>query len=170
VPRDTRTEYVQRHGCCTATSYSDSHDCIVRHEPTSCKNATNYSCSATRYAYQGMVGRYRCQTSDYKIRTMSRKLTCKCGQSRQAKGTQCIDCHAAYMRKNRCRYSELSPEQKRKANCRSYTNMLIRRGKLKREGCQKCGSKAQAHHPDYSNPRLVIWLCRTHHQIAHETK
>jgi hypothetical protein len=57
------------------------------------------------------------------------------------------------------------PLAKLKANCRSYANMLLRRGKLVREPCCACGSiQSQMHHPDYSLPRtycgcvdLAIW-------------
>lgn len=74
------------------------------------------------------------------------------------------------MRKWRPKHSELTPEQRRRANCRSYTNVLIKRGHLKRKPCQECGRKAQAHHPDYGNPRRVIWLCCTCHIRHHRTE
>jgi hypothetical protein len=41
-------------------------------------------------------------------------------------------------------------------------------GKLLRQPCAVCGaSKAQAHHPDYTKPLWVVWLCSTHHRAAH---
>jgi hypothetical protein len=43
----------------------------------------------------------------------------------------------------------------------------IRDGKLKRQPCWVCGQKAEAHHPDYSRPLEVVWLCRPHHMQAH---
>ena len=33
--------------------------------------------------------------------------------------------------------------------------------------CAICGNKAEAHHPDYSSPLDVIWLCPAHHKQAH---
>lgn len=30
-----------------------------------------------------------------------------------------------------------------------------------------CDCKPQAHHPDYSRPLDVVWLCDTHHKAAH---
>lgn len=30
-----------------------------------------------------------------------------------------------------------------------------------------CTEELEAHHPDYSMPLDVIWLCRTHHRQAH---
>lgn len=43
----------------------------------------------------------------------------------------------------------------------------IRRGRLKRQPCFMCGEKAQAHHPDYSRPLDVTWLCHEHHKQVH---
>lgn len=30
-----------------------------------------------------------------------------------------------------------------------------------------CANKPEAHHPDYSNPLDVVWLCSAHHKQAH---
>jgi hypothetical protein len=43
----------------------------------------------------------------------------------------------------------------------------ILRGKLQQQPCWVCGEKAQAHHPDYSRPLDVVWLCDKHHKEAH---
>lgn len=41
-------------------------------------------------------------------------------------------------------------------------------GKLLKKPCVVCGErKADAHHPDYSQPYYVVWLCRKHHKEAH---
>lgn len=72
------------------------------------------------------------------------------------------------MRAARCRYSELTPEERRKARCRSYSNVLQKRGHLKPHLCRDCGEKkVQKHHPDYANPRRVIWLCVLCHKAEH---
>lgn len=34
----------------------------------------------------------------------------------------------------------------------------------------ECGKKPEAHHPDYSQPLAVVWLCREHHMQAHALK
>ena len=34
--------------------------------------------------------------------------------------------------------------------------------------CFVCGAKAQAHHPSYSQPLDVVWLCTTHHREVHK--
>lgn len=68
----------------------------------------------------------------------------------------------------RRRHSELSEEQRRKANTRSYSNVLQRRGVLVRQPCEGCGSDdAQKHHDDYADPRNVRWLCRRCHMQEH---
>ena len=37
------------------------------------------------------------------------------------------------------------------------------------EPCVECGSMTniERHHPDYSKPLEVIWLCRDHHRALH---
>ncbi len=47
-------------------------------------------------------------------------------------------------------------------------NNLIRDKKLERKPCIVCGDKkSDAHHPDYSKPLEVMWLCRLHHKAEH---
>lgn len=43
----------------------------------------------------------------------------------------------------------------------------IKAGKLVPQPCFVCGEKAHAHHPDYSRPLDVTWLCPAHHKQAH---
>lgn len=102
-----------------------------------------------------------------------RKSTCsKCGVkldfSRIGKQAYCKGCHAANMRAKRPRHSELTTEQRKKANCRSYVNVYIRRGKITKQPCEKCGKKAEMHHEDYDKPLEVVWLCREHHLEHHK--
>jgi hypothetical protein len=47
-------------------------------------------------------------------------------------------------------------------------NNAIRDRRLQRQLCWVCGEKAEAHHPDYSRPLDVVWLCRFHHYHAHK--
>ena len=76
--------------------------------------------------------------------------------------------HAIYMRKWRKAHA-LTQEQRRKMNCRCYTNVYIRRGLITREPCKSCGSiKVQPHHTDYSKPLLIIWLCKECHMQEHK--
>lgn len=43
----------------------------------------------------------------------------------------------------------------------------LRTGALTKQPCWVCGLNAVAHHPDYSRPLDVVWLCQPHHKQAH---
>ncbi len=58
-------------------------------------------------------------------------------------------------------------EKKKRIYARAWPNHAIRDGRLERESCEICGEKAEAHHPDYEQPRLVRWLCKEHHWQVH---
>lgn len=66
-------------------------------------------------------------------------------------------------------YKEKAPER---AKARYAVNNAIRDGKL--IPWPKCAmhdcecEKVEAHHPDYSRPLDVVWLCNTHHREAHK--
>lgn len=54
---------------------------------------------------------------------------------------------------------------------RKKINHEIRKGRINRGVCEKCGKeKAEAHHEDYSQPLKVIWLCTEHHRELHKMK
>lgn len=40
---------------------------------------------------------------------------------------------------------------------------------IRPETCQRCEEKlyTEAHHPDYSKPLCVMWLCKSCHQLEH---
>lgn len=71
------------------------------------------------------------------------------------------------MREHRPAYSELSEEERQKSICRSYSNVLQARGLIRVETCSECGADAEKHHPDYTDPRRVVWLCRRCHRRLH---
>lgn len=50
-----------------------------------------------------------------------------------------------------------------------YTiNNAIKLGKLKRLPCEVCGNpKSEAHHPNYSKPFKIKWVCKLHHVGLH---
>lgn len=44
----------------------------------------------------------------------------------------------------------------------------LRRGLVIQRPCEVCGDQhSEAHHPDYSRPAHVMWLCRKHHKAEH---
>ena len=64
-----------------------------------------------------------------------------------------------------------TPEEKQKEKARKDVGHALRSGKLKRLPCEVCGlEKAEAHHPDYSKPLEIKWLCKTHHVLLHRKK
>lgn len=54
---------------------------------------------------------------------------------------------------------------RKKAN--TAVGNAVRDGRLKKQPCWVCGAKAVAHHPDYSRPLDVVWLCQPHHKQTH---
>lgn len=77
--------------------------------------------------------------------------------------------NAAAVRKAKARASWMRaaakhPERKRASDA---VAKALRIGALKQHPCWVCGEKAQAHHPDYSRPLDVVWLCVLHHRQAH---
>ena len=99
------------------------------------------------------------------------KTTCSsCGNPNdRLPQRRCRACHNAYMRRWRPKHSELSPEQRRKANSRCHANVYQGRGHLTPQPCERCGSTEhiEKHHDDHSKPLAVRWLCRRHHKDHH---
>jgi len=59
-------------------------------------------------------------------------------------------------------------KNRHKRLAKDAVNNAIKAGKLIKQPCIKCGSKkSQGHHPDYSKPFEVIWLCHKHHHEIH---
>lgn len=66
-------------------------------------------------------------------------------------------------------YSELTIQQRKKHTARSSTGRAVRAGRIEKQSCRRCGCKsAQAHHSDYNNIYMVIWLCRKCHGNLHK--
>jgi len=64
------------------------------------------------------------------------------------------------------RYRSLHPE---KAKAHSVVDHAIEDGSLVKKPCEVCGDlKVQAHHPDYSKPLEIVWLCVKHHYELHQ--
>lgn len=98
-----------------------------------------------------------------------RKPTCcKCDRVKERPDQgYCNSCRNEWSREKRDKHSELTPEQRLRANARSYLNQYIKRGKVIRGNCF-CGQPGtEAHHADYSKPLEVVWYCRKHHLEHH---
>lgn len=52
---------------------------------------------------------------------------------------------------------------------RNYTNRAIKSGDIKREPCVICGKgQTEAHHLDYGQPWIIMWLCCDCHSKVHK--
>lgn len=61
-----------------------------------------------------------------------------------------------------------TPRLQIKFKARIQVMHALEAGKLKRQACGECGAKrAEAHHPDYSKPLEVVWLCKPCHTTEH---
>ena len=51
---------------------------------------------------------------------------------------------------------------------RWYAKRMTNNGTIKQLPCAFCGNEeSQRHHPDYSQPLLIVWLCATCHRELH---
>lgn len=64
------------------------------------------------------------------------------------------------------RMRERSPHKYR---ARQAVALAVKSGRLVWKPCEVCGSveMVEGHHPDYSKPLDVVWLCFKHHLEAH---
>lgn len=61
-----------------------------------------------------------------------------------------------------------NPELRFRMEARRITRMAVKRGKLFKTICSKCGNpNTQAHHVDYNKPLIVVWLCVNCHKLEH---
>ena len=57
---------------------------------------------------------------------------------------------------------------KEKYKAKEMIERLVNKGVIKRQPCEICGeTNGQGHHPDYSKPFEVVWLCQKHHSEFH---
>ncbi len=104
----------------------------------------------------------------------------------------CLDCRGVYLRRWKyahplrpeqiIKYSEQKklrskithklwvskPENQKKPCIYNKIHQLIKKGVITRQPCTTCGAeKTLAHHPDYSKPLLIVWLCTKCHSVTH---
>lgn len=81
--------------------------------------------------------------------------------------SKCKKCHAAYIREWR-KTHPLEGEALKKARTRAHSRMCVVRGMIEQKPCEVCGEeKSERHHPDYSQPKLIVFLCRPCHLELH---
>jgi hypothetical protein len=66
---------------------------------------------------------------------------------------------------NNSQWRQRNPE---KVMAERVLNRAIKDGVIERMPCEVCGNpKSHGHHPDYTKPLEVIWLCAKHHAEEH---
>ncbi len=91
----------------------------------------------------------------------------KCHEIKETKARYCRKCKNEWMREWR-KTHRLDEFQRARANTRSHTKMLVKRGNLVKQPCEICSSiEVQAHHEDYNDPYNVHWLCVKCHREHH---
>lgn len=89
---------------------------------------------------------------------------CKLCQKEVGKGRDRGDYNKTYSRK----YIK-DPKNQIKIKARQAVHRAIRLGEMiRQDSCSICGSKlkVEAHHPDYTKPLAIVWLCKVHHYKA----
>ena len=112
-----------------------------------------------------------------RIRNPKGKMKTTCGKCNgpieiELLGRQryCRSCKNEHTRLTRKKHLELTEEQRMKQNARSYLHVYVKRGKILKLSCEKCGNpKSEAHHHDYSKPLEVTWFCRKCHMDHHDS-
>jgi hypothetical protein len=70
-----------------------------------------------------------------------------------------------YMTKKKKNWWQKNKDRMRVKDALRYA---IKTGKVLKTPCHVCGSeKVEGHHPDYSRPLDVVWLCKEHHIEIH---
>jgi len=89
-----------------------------------------------------------------------------CAERPNQSSGYCKPCKAEYARRRRAlgkgqRYATMTADQKLRSRARAYARVYLRRGKLQRGPCERCGSdRAQMHHHDYTRPLEIYWICK----------
>ena len=104
--------------------------------------------------------------SHFSVRSDTKKYRTQCKSCRNQKQQK-------YSKTEAGKLTQKNADQKRnvmfpeRRAARSATFHALKIGKLTELPCIICGNKAEAHHPDYSRPLDVVWLCKPHHKETH---
>ncbi len=138
---------------CKTCNTTKTKDDFYKSRKTSCKECVKASVKANRLE---KIDHYR--QFDRMRGSMPHRVAAR---QEYAKTAAYAESHKAAA----IRWSEKHPERRR-ANI--AVNNALRDGVLIRLPCWVCGEQAEAHHPDYSRPLDVVWLCQPHHKQAHK--
>lgn len=69
-----------------------------------------------------------------------------------------------------CAIERLPKLEKMKIRARELAMIALKKGQIKRQPCQACGFKfdMHMHHPDYTKPLDIVWLCARCHAAEHK--
>lgn len=86
------------------------------------------------------------------------------------RGLYCSHKCAGYAPRTRDFYHVPDSDKTLRIRAAGLVNMRLKRGTAERpKNCQSCGveKRLDSHHPDYSHPDLVLFLCRSCHMRSH---
>lgn len=110
-------------------------------------------CSAAYQKRYTKTAKARSTKADYRRRSKSKIATYQAQYSAKPESKEKARAKARH-------HAELHPERKR---ARQAVSNAVRAGLLIRPAvCSKCGStdaQIEGHHPEYSKPMMVVWLC-----------
>lgn len=120
-----------------------------------CKECARTDVRANRAARTNHYKEFDRQRANLPHRVAARKLYNRTEDGRAA--------HRRALQKQR----QIAPH---KNKARQAVSNAIRTKKILPMPCIVCGADAEAHHPDYSQPLYVIWLCDKHHKEVHKAE
>ena len=118
---------------------------------------------------------YRCKDCVNTVRKAKREAIAATKPLDWKKKTEDIGAYRKAWKETHPGYStakkkEWYSKNKDRLKIRDAVKYALRTGKLIKTPCHVCGElEVQGHHPDYSRPLDVVWLCRQHHHEVHTT-
>lgn len=124
----------------------------------------------------GRLGKCKeCTKADTKANREDRKDYYQAYDRRRAKNPDRTAARLEYQKTDAFRESHAKASARWDASNREWrkahhaVNNAIREGRLIKQPCHVCGElDVDGHHPDYSAPLDVVWLCSRHHAELHE--
>jgi hypothetical protein len=140
---------------CKHCSQDKAADCFYKSSPSKCKDCVKAAVNQHRQANLERVRAYDRMRGSQSHRVAARaeyRKTPAYAQSHEAAAL---------------RWSAKHPERRKASH---IVGNAVRDGRLIPWpvcALPECDGKPQGHHPDYSRPLDVVWLCDTHHKQAH---